>query len=210
MLSPVTSERLNKTNDSKSMKFVLDGGFIFHCALQHLRGVVLHLTLFSRLMNSSLLSSVDTCQVRQQNIPDHMTHLCRSVGKKEQHVHFQAGMKLQTSKEEFLVTVENMDPFIKALGTKIQRKCRVVFSDRRCKLYYCLESFRIGKVRNTSVIGEDTNVLVILSFLLTRKGKHLIFTTDTIGKGTGNHATQRDLLNSLENLDKISFCTPYS
>ena len=95
-------------------------------------------------------------------------------------------------------------------GTKIQGKCRVVFSDRRCKLYYCLESFRIGKVRNTSVIGEDTNVLVILSFLLTRKGKHLIFTTDTIGKGTGNHATQRDLLNSLENLDKISFCTPYS
>ena len=57
---------------------------------------------------------------------------------------------------------------------------------------------------------EDTNVLVILSFLLTRKGRHLIFTTDTIGKGIGNHATQRDLLNSLENLDKISFCTPYS
>ena len=56
---------------------------------------------------------------------------------------------------------------------------------------------------------EDTNVLVILSFFVD-KGKHLIFTTDTIGKGTGNHATQRDLLNSLENLDKISFCTPYS
>ena len=105
-----------------------------------------------------------------------MTHLCRSVGKKEQHVHFQAGMKLQTSKEEFLVTVENMDPFIKALGTKIQGKCRVVFSDRRrCKLYYCLESFRIGKVRNTSVIGEDTNVLVILSFFVDQKGQASYF-----------------------------------
>ena len=66
--SPMTSERLNKTNDSKSMKFVLDGGFIFRCALQHLRGMVLHLTLLSRLMNLSLLSSVDTSQVRQQNM----------------------------------------------------------------------------------------------------------------------------------------------
>ena len=50
----------------------------------------------------------------------HVTHLCRSVGKKEQHVHFQAGMKLQTSKEEFLVTVENMDPFIKAMEPKFR------------------------------------------------------------------------------------------
>ena len=76
--------------------------------------MVLHLTLFSRLMNSSLLSSVEGTSTK------HVTHLCRSVGKKEQHVHFQAGMKLQTSKEEFLVTVENMDPFIKAMEPKFR------------------------------------------------------------------------------------------
>ena len=68
-------------------------------------------------MNLSLLSSVDTSQVRQQN----MWHIYAGQwGKKEQHVLFQAGMKLRTSKEEFLVTVENMDPFIKAMEPKFR------------------------------------------------------------------------------------------
>ena len=56
--SPMTSDGLDKTNDSKYVQFILDGGSLLHCALEHLRGVVLHLTLFFRLIKTLLTSTI--------------------------------------------------------------------------------------------------------------------------------------------------------
>ena len=93
-----------------------------------------------------------------------MTHLRRSQGKKGLAVHFQAGIKLQTSKDEFLVNVENKDSFVKALETELERTCRVVFLEEDADLNTAREAVEFAKSQITIIIGEDTDNLILLSF----------------------------------------------
>ena len=46
------------------------------------------------------------------------------------------------------------------------------------------EALESAKSKTTLVIGEDTNILVLLAFFVNPRGLDLIFTSDKVGKGT--------------------------
>ena len=186
----MAEDRLAKIDVSvpNDVQFVLDGGSILHrLRAPWKRGSTFDsiLQAYIEFVNEQYPNAVVVFDgyMSGPSTKD-MTHLRRSKGKKGLAVHFQAGMKLQTSKEEFLVNVENKDSFIKALGTELERTCRVVFSEGDADLNIAREAVESAKSQITIVIGEDTDILVLLGFFVDQKGHDLYFTSDKTGKGT--------------------------
>ena len=71
-----------------------------------------------------------------------------------------------------------------SLGTELQGTCRVAFSEGDADLNIAREALESAKSKTTLVIGEDTDILVLLAFFVDLRGLDLFFTSDKVGKGT--------------------------
>ena len=72
-------------------------------------------------------------------------------------------MVLQTSKEQFLVNKLNKQRFISALGVALETTSTVVYSKADADLYIVLAAIDCAKTKATALVGEDTDLLILLA-----------------------------------------------
>ena len=72
-------------------------------------------------------------------------------------------MVLQTSKEQFLVNKLNKQRFISALGVALETTSTVVYSKADANLYIVLAAIDCAKTKATALVGEDTDLLILLA-----------------------------------------------
>ena len=147
----------NKTPEiplPNNMQYVLDGGSLLH----RLRGPWRKGSSFGEIVQA-YVQFVDEHYPNSVVVFDgynsgpstkDLTHLSRSKGLIGKTVHLKPDMKLQTTKEQFLVNVKNKELFIKALGIELERTCTVIFFQGRCRLEYRLSSNSFSKIATHS------------------------------------------------------------
>ena len=102
-----------------------------------------------------------------------MTHKRRLKGKKGVSITFSLDMNLTVTKEVFLSDSKNKQQFIDFLGTKLTNQgCQVP------DLLIVKKAIESASSMDTVLIGDDTDLLVLLLHHLPQYGKDIFFTSD--------------------------------
>lgn len=110
-----------------------------------------------------------------------ITHLRRGKGVKGQSVHFELGMTLQSSKEQFLCNMENKHRFIHALGSALETFCTVIYARGDADITIAQTATKCAQHQITAVIGEDTDLLVLLAHHADAAAHDIFFYSDKQG-----------------------------
>ena len=124
-----------------------------------------------------------------------MTHLRRQKGKKCVKVSFSMDMKLTESKDLFLSDSTNKQRFIKMLGEHLHLSgCQVFHAESDADLLIVLKAVESAETTKTVLVGEDTDLLVLLLYHTKSHGLDLYFAPKP-KKKTQNvkHGTSRKL-----------------
>lgn len=99
-----------------------------------------------------------------------VTHLHRSKGKSSTDIHFTPDMTLQTRKDLFLANPNNKQRFIDLLSSELQKNmCMVVCSEDDADCMIVAEALDSAKSKVTVVVGDDTDLLVLLIYQANRQ-----------------------------------------
>ena len=94
-----------------------------------------------------------------------MTHSRRSKSYSKREVIFDRNTKFTMTKEEFLSNLSNKGNFIRMLGDTLGEKgCTVVYSKDDADLDIATISIRESLSRNVTLIGEDSDLLILLLY----------------------------------------------
>ena len=94
-----------------------------------------------------------------------ITHLRRRKGMSGVEVSFNENMKLNTTKDLFLSNNKNKETFIHMLGEHlVAGGCKVVYHDGDADLEICFQCIESSKVKPVALIGDDTDLLVLLLY----------------------------------------------
>ncbi|KAL5007621.1 hypothetical protein ScPMuIL_016427 [Solemya velum] len=108
-----------------------------------------------------------------------MTHLKRAEGKAGPRVLFAPSMPLKSKKEQFLANIENKQQFINLLSEKMNEKgIRTVSAEGDADVLITETGVKCSAEGFTYVIGEDTDVLVLLCHYSKDDSKGLLFRSD--------------------------------
>ncbi|KAL5022362.1 hypothetical protein ScPMuIL_001517 [Solemya velum] len=108
-----------------------------------------------------------------------MTHLKRAEGKAGPRVLFAPSMPLKSKKEQFLANIENKQQFINLLSEKMNEKgIRTVSAEGDADVLIAETGVKCSDEGLTYVIGEDTDVLVLLCHYSKDDSKGLLFRSD--------------------------------
>ena len=108
------------------------------------------------------------------------THLRRSRGKIGAEVHFKEDMILQSKKDDFLANVVNKQQFIYLLSEKLQQAgCTTVHATGDADLLIVQTAAECAKNGTTTVIGEDTDLIVLLCMHADTNQSDVIFRSET-------------------------------
>ena len=94
-----------------------------------------------------------------------MTHRRRSKGKKGMKISFNAEMSLSVTKDVFLNDATNKQRFIALLGEQLSKNnCIVYYAKADADFLIVQKAVEIAEHSNTVVVGDDTDVLVLLIY----------------------------------------------
>ena len=92
-----------------------------------------------------------------------MTHMRRSKGKKGVSVTFTADMNITVSKEDFLTNNLNKKQFVSLLSRQLESTGSKVFMAKAdADLLIVNKAIEAAETRNTVLVGDDTDLLVLL------------------------------------------------
>ena len=111
------------------------------------------------------------------------THNRRCKGSQHQVIDFSLGMKLQKKKEEFLSNSQNKQRIISYIGEKLRAKGFEVVHAKDDADYLIVKT-AVTKAENseTIVLGNDTDLLILLLYHLPPNAKTLYFESSTNAK----------------------------
>ena len=163
-----------------NVKFVLDGGSI----LQRLPWT--HGSTFGQIC-SDYVSLIEAnygtpCIVfdgyHGPSIKD-ATHDRRAKGNVGVRIKFDLNTPCRTTKDTFLSNKENKQNFINMLGNQLEKKgCRVKHADGDADLNIVKAAVASAEENPTVVIGEDTDLLILLCFYANVAHHEIIFRSD--------------------------------
>ena len=190
MLLPASGYVPGDSSEPKDVQFVIDGGSL----LQRLQWPWKRVSIFETIIGA-YVHFVTIHYPRALVVFDRyasgpstkdMTHLRRTKGQKGATAHFSTDMVLQTSKEQFLVNKENKQRFISALGAALETTSTVVYSKTDANLDIVLAAIDWAKTKATAVVGEDTDLLILLEdHTCPDSDTHdIVFFSDEKGKNT--------------------------
>ena len=108
-----------------------------------------------------------------------MTHKRRLKGKKGVSITFSLDMNLTVTKEVFLSDSKNKQQFIDFLGTKLTNQgCQVFYDKADADLLIVQKAIESASSMDTVLIGDDTDLLVLLLHHLPQHGKDIFFASD--------------------------------
>ena len=163
-----------------NVKFVLDGGSIFQ------RLPWTHGSTFGQIC-SDYVSLIEAnygtpCIVfdgyHGPSIKD-ATHDRRAKGNVEVGIKFDLNTPCRTTKDTFLSNKENKQNFINMLGNQLEKKgCRVKHADGDADLKIVKAAVASAEENSTVVIGEDTDLLILLCFYANVAHHEIMFRSD--------------------------------
>ena len=92
-----------------------------------------------------------------------MTHARRKNGRKGVSVSFSASMNLTITKEAFLSDTSNKQRFVTLLGEQLEGSgCQVFHGKGDADVLIVLKALELANTKDTVLIGDDTDLLVLL------------------------------------------------
>lgn len=110
-----------------------------------------------------------------------MTHLRRSKGLIGRAVHFTPEMTLQSTKEQFLANKENKQRIVFTLGNALEQSCTVIHAKGDADVLMVKEAIKSAKSKPTVLVGEDTDLLILLAHFATVDSHDILFLSDKTG-----------------------------
>ena len=108
-----------------------------------------------------------------------MTHKRRLKGKKGVSITFSLDMNLTVTKEAFLSDPKNKQRFIDFLGAKLTNQgCQVFYDQADADILIVQKTIESASPMDTVLIGDDTDLLVLLFHHLPQHGKDIFFASD--------------------------------
>ena len=108
------------------------------------------------------------------------THLRRSKGHIGTNVKFRYDTPFRTKKDTFLSNTQNKQNFICLLGEYLtQKDVKVKHADADADLLIVTTAIESADVSETHLIGEDTDLLVLLCYYVSQDAHRLIFRSDS-------------------------------
>ena len=105
-----------------------------------------------------------------------LTHMRRSKGKLGPIVSFTPDMKLSGTKDLFLSNKTNKQNFISMLGAELQKyNCKVYHDSADADYLIVRKAIDTGASMDTILVGNDTDLLVLLIFHTRPQGKDIFF-----------------------------------
>lgn len=103
-------------------------------------------------------------------------HVRRNHGVTSTKVYFTKSTPLATRKEKFLSNPENKQNFIFMLGNELEEKgYGVVYADSDADVLIVKSAIDLAITSDVAIIGEDTDILVLLLYYINSDHKHVIF-----------------------------------
>lgn len=147
--------------------YVLDGGSLIH-RLPWTKGATVESICMSYV--SYVNNHYEDAVVVFDGYPSGPTtkdvaHIRRAKGVRSAKVNFNDETPIRTKKEEFLSNPSNKQLFINTLGKKLQdSEVQVIHAEEDADLRIVLTAIEISEQHTTTVIGEDTDLLVLLCY----------------------------------------------
>ena len=105
-----------------------------------------------------------------------LTHMRCSKGKLGPIVSFTPDMKLSCTKDLFLSNKTNKQNFISMLGAELQKyNCKVYHDSADADYLIVRKAIDTGESMDTILVGNDTDLLVLLIFHTQPQGKDIFF-----------------------------------
>lgn len=105
-----------------------------------------------------------------------VTHVRRGKGLSSTKIQFTGITPCKTKKELFLANQDNKQKFLSFLGDKMQEAgCTVIHSAGDADLLIVKTALNYAQLQNVEVIGEDTDLLVLLCYYFDRQAANNIF-----------------------------------
>lgn len=108
-----------------------------------------------------------------------ITHQRRSKGHIEHTITFTNDMICKTKKDKFLTNKANKQQMIDLIGDRLEAAgCQVVKSDGDADLIIVQKTLESARLQDTVVIGEDTDLLVLLCYHSSFEGHNIYFRSE--------------------------------
>ncbi|VDI78343.1 Hypothetical predicted protein [Mytilus galloprovincialis] len=147
--------------------FVLDGGSLIH-RLPWAKGATVDticMTYVNYVNNHYTDATVVFDGYPSVPTTKDVTHFRRTKGILSPKVNFNNDTPIKTKKDEFLSNSENKQHFINTLGEKLKDgHVQVIHAEDDADLKIVLTAIEKSKQHTTTVIGEDTDLLILLCY----------------------------------------------
>ena len=114
------------------------------------------------------------------------THVRRTKGKQGIAVHFTGEMRLNMKKTDFLTNLDNKQRFLEMLAIKMnEAKLQAIQSSGDADLLIVQTAIKSAATRPTVVIGEDTDLLILLLHHVNEDCQRIFFTSGQKSRSKG-------------------------
>ena len=114
------------------------------------------------------------------------THVRRTKGKQGIAVHFTGEMRLNMKKTDFLTNLDNKQRFLEMLAIKMnEAKLQAIQSSGDADLLIVQTAIKSAATRPTVVIGEDTDLLILLLHHVNEDCQRILFTSEQKSRSKG-------------------------
>ena len=144
------------------VQFVLDGGSLFQC----IQGATYKdiCTAYTEYVTKKYDEAIIVFDSYSESSTKDMVHQRRAKGHAIVTVTFTEDMKLSMKKANFLANSVNKQQFINMLGSYLQKKCKVYRALGDADVLIVQKAVESARVVDTVLIGDDTNLLVLLCY----------------------------------------------
>ena len=168
------------TSVPENVRFVLDGGALLH-RIPWARGSTFGCILksYTDFVAKNYGAAVIVFDGYEKFSTKDMTHRRRSKGKKGVSVSFTQDMSLTVTKDIFLNDPTNKQCFIQMLGEKLANEgCKVFHDPADADLLFVKKAVESALSIDTALVGDDTDLLVLLIFHASLSNKDIFFHSD--------------------------------
>ena len=175
-----TAANLDAASIPDNVRYVLDGGALLH-RIPWSRGASYEsiLEIYSKYVATNYGKAVVVFDGYREFTTKDMTHKRCLKGKKGVSITFSLDMNLTVTKEAFLCDPKNKQRFIDFLGTKLTNQgCQVFYDQADADLLIVQKTIESASSMDTVLIGDDTDLLVLLLHHLPQQNKDVFFASD--------------------------------
>ena len=170
----------NEASIPDDIRYVIDGGALLH-RIPWSRGSSYEsiIETYSKFVTTNYGKAIVVFDGYEEFTTKDMTHKRRLKGKKGVSISFSLDMSLSVTKEAFLSDPKNKQRFIDFLGTKLTNQgCQVFYDKADADLLIVQKTIESATSMGTVLIGEDTDLLVLLIHHTPSHGKEIFFASD--------------------------------